>query len=85
MSLRVDWTPAAERDVRCLDRQTQTRIRRAVSRFAAAGLGDVRRLWGYECEWRLRIGSWRVRFTLMPDAQSLVVLRVLPRGHAYRA
>ena len=84
MSLRVEWTPAAERDVRRLDRQTQTRIRRAVSRFAAAGQGDVRRLRGYEREWRLRVGSWRVRFTLVPDAQILVVLRVLPRGQAYR-
>jgi mRNA interferase RelE/StbE len=84
MSLHVEWTPAAERDLRRLDRRTQTRIRLRVTRFATMGEGDVRRLRGYEREWRLRVGQWRVRFTLSPDLQTLIVLRVLPRGQAYR-
>lgn len=44
MSLRIEWTPAAERDIRRLDRVTRERIRQAVSRFAASGYGDVARL-----------------------------------------
>ncbi|ETX03272.1 MAG: hypothetical protein ETSY1_00535 [Candidatus Entotheonella factor] len=84
MSLRIEWTPAAERDIRSLDRVTRERIRQAVSRFAASGYGDVTRLQGYAREWRLRVGQWRVRFTLLADAQTLVVLRILPRGQAYR-
>jgi len=84
MSLSVEWTPAAERDMRGLDRLNQTRIRHAVSRFVTTGRGDIKRLRGYEREWRLRVGTWRVRFTLTSDAQTLIVLRVLPRGQAYR-
>jgi mRNA interferase RelE/StbE len=44
---------------------------------------DVRRLQGKE-EWRLRVGDWRVRFTRRPADKLIVVLRVLPRGRAYR-
>lgn len=84
MSLNVEWTPAAERDLRRLERSTRERIRRAMARFANTAQGDVTRLQGYEREWRLRVGSWRVRFTLTSDDQTLIVLRVLPRGQAYR-
>jgi mRNA-degrading endonuclease RelE of RelBE toxin-antitoxin system len=35
-------------------------------------------------EWRLRVGDWRVRFDRDDEAQAIVVLRVLPRGRAYR-
>jgi mRNA-degrading endonuclease RelE of RelBE toxin-antitoxin system len=45
--------------------------------------GDVVRLAGTE-EWRLRVGDWRVRFERDPRARMIYVLRVLPRGRAYR-
>jgi mRNA-degrading endonuclease RelE of RelBE toxin-antitoxin system len=35
-------------------------------------------------EYRLRVGPWRVRFRVDRKAGALVVLRVLPRGKAYR-
>jgi mRNA-degrading endonuclease RelE of RelBE toxin-antitoxin system len=35
-------------------------------------------------EWRLRVGDWRVRFTFDDEQRVIVVLRVLPRGRAYR-
>jgi mRNA interferase RelE/StbE len=35
-------------------------------------------------EWRLRVGDWRVRFDRDDEARVIVVLRVLPRGRAYR-
>lgn len=44
--------------------------------------GDVRRL--SRDEWRLRVGDWRIRFGRDEDARVIVVLRVLPRGRAYR-
>jgi mRNA interferase RelE/StbE len=45
--------------------------------------GDVRKLAGTD-EWRLRVGEWRVRFERDPAQRVLYVLRVLPRGRAYR-
>lgn len=34
---------------------------------------------------RLRVGDWRVLYRLDPTARSVTVLRVLPRGRAYRS
>lgn len=43
----------------------------------------LRRLTGRP-ETRLRVGDWRVLLTLNPETRAIVVLRVLPRGRAYR-
>ena len=88
MPQRVDWSPAAEQDLRRLDQRGRERVRAAVYRLADTGQGDVRRLRGREQEWRLRVGDRRVLFTYDPDpdtnADIFLILRVLPRGQAYR-
>jgi hypothetical protein len=68
-----------------------------MERYVAIGHGDVRLLHGAGGEYRLRVGDWRVRFTDVvvtrpaePPATGTIrvreveVLRVLPRGRAYR-
>ena len=84
MSTRLVWTEHSPDDLRNIDAQTRNRIVTAVERLAATGHGDVRRLEGAIREWRLRVGDWRVRFSHEPDQSTLTVLRVLPRGRAYR-
>lgn len=78
------FAPRARRDLRRLDPPVQRRIIDALDRLVSdPPLGDVVRLTGVEDEWRLRVGDWRVRFTR--DAEGLIyVIRVLPRGRAYR-
>lgn len=83
MSLQVRWTDAAERDMRGLARDAAARVLRGVIRFAEAGTGNVKALRGSE-ELRLRVGDWRVRFTIDRAAETLLVLRVLHRREAYR-
>lgn len=74
----------ARRDLRRLDPQVQRRVVTALDRLAGdPPQGDVVRLAGADEEWRLRVGDWRVRFTRDPDAGTIQVLRVLPRGRAY--
>jgi mRNA-degrading endonuclease RelE of RelBE toxin-antitoxin system len=46
--------------------------------------GDFRKLQVIEDEWRLRVGEWHVRFTFNEGRQEVHILRVLPRGRAYR-
>ncbi len=58
------------------------RVTAAIERFAMTGQGDVTRLTAAGDELRLRVGDWRVRFTLEPG--TIVVNRILPRGRAYR-
>jgi mRNA interferase RelE/StbE len=82
---QIAWTGPARRDMRHLDHQVAHRIHRAMQRLAEADLGDVKRLQGVDPpEWRLRAGDWRVRFTYDFEARTIIVLRVLPRGRAYR-
>jgi len=71
--------------MRRLDREVTRRIRAAVLRLVETEHGDVKRLHGYEREWRLRVGQWRVRFTCDPEAGKVMILRVLPRSEAYRS
>ena len=79
-------TPPAERDLRRLDRPVRQRIFDALDRFITNyPQGDVVRLQGIDPpEYRLRVGDWRVRFRPDPASNTIVVLRVLPRGEAYR-
>ena len=83
MSHTVLLTARARRDLERLDRVAAQRVVGALEVLADTGRGDVRRLRGTaDREWRLRVGDWRVRFTY--ERGGIVVLRVLPRGSAYR-
>jgi mRNA interferase RelE/StbE len=79
------FAPRARRDLRQLDPTVQRRIVDALDRLTAdPPVGDVVRLAGVGDEWRLRVGDWRVRFTRNLETGVIEVLRVLPRGRAYR-
>lgn len=78
------FTARARRDFKRLDAPVQRRITDALDRLVGdPPAGDVVRLAGAADEWRLRVGDWRVRFTR--ESGIVYVLRVLPRGRAYRA
>jgi mRNA interferase RelE/StbE len=67
-----------------LGRPIQRRIVEALDRLVGdPPARDVVKLAGSDDEWRLRVGDWRVRFT-RDDERLIHVLRVLPRGRAYR-
>lgn len=84
MTWQIIWSGPATGDMRRLDRSVAARIHAAVGRYAETSAGDIKRLRDREQEWRLRVGDWRVLFTLDGQARSMTILRVLPRGRAYR-
>jgi len=82
-SWSYEVTPPARRDLRRLDPPVRRRVVAALDRFILdPRAADIRKLSG--AEWRLRVGEWRVRFSFDDDGRTIVVLRVLPRGRAYR-
>jgi len=84
VSLRIDWTPRAQRDLARLDRPTRERIVAAVLRLAETRQGDVIKLAGKQPpEYRLRVGGWRVRFAWDQGSGVLIVLHVFNRGQGY--
>ncbi|HEV2999823.1 MAG TPA: type II toxin-antitoxin system RelE/ParE family toxin [Solirubrobacteraceae bacterium] len=82
---RLEVTRSAQRDLRRLDPQIQRRVTDALTALAAdpSTSTGLRTLTGRP-EARLRVGDWRVLLTLQPERRVVVVLRVLPRGRAYR-
>ena len=46
--------------------------------------GNVKKLSVGKDLWRLRVGQWRVRFRIDKATRTVLVVRVLPRGSAYR-
>lgn len=83
--LQVEWTPRALREAKRLDQPTRQRIAAALGALAEGQRGDVVLLADVKPpEYRLRVGTWRVRFRFDREGGTLVVLRVLPRGKAYR-
>ena len=82
MKRRVVFRPAAIRDLERLDRIVHARIDAAPVRYALTGHGDVKSLKDRPGELRLRVGKWRIFFSL--EAPDLVrVLAIDNRGEAY--
>jgi mRNA interferase RelE/StbE len=80
----LQWSARALKDLARLDRSIRERIVTAVERLADTGEGDVRRLHGRDRDvFRLRVGEWRVLFTIL-DGLVVLIARVHPRGSAYR-
>jgi mRNA interferase RelE/StbE len=64
-------------------------IRARVHTYASSGAGDVRKLSGRSREYRLRVGDWRVVFSLGVDPETeepaIVVLSIADRRDVYRS
>jgi mRNA-degrading endonuclease RelE of RelBE toxin-antitoxin system len=83
MAKKVIWTTPARADVRAIDRETAIGLLRALARFLDTAEGDVKKLTDVEpTEFRLRLGSYRVRF--YDHGDSIEVLHVRHRKEAYR-
>jgi mRNA interferase RelE/StbE len=81
---RLEFAPHARRDLRRLDPPVRRCILDALDRLVAEPpVGDVVKLTGRD-EWRLRVGDWRVRMRFDGPNGTVVVVRILPRGRAYR-
>jgi mRNA interferase RelE/StbE len=80
---RIEWLEDARADVRRLDRRTAMRIFDGILHFSRTGGGDFRKLTGeFAGTLRLRIGDYRVLFTLEKDV--IRVFGVRHRSEAYR-
>jgi mRNA-degrading endonuclease RelE of RelBE toxin-antitoxin system len=80
---RIEWLNEARTDIRTLDRPTVMRLFEGVLRFARTGSGGVKALQGDMAgSLRLRLGDYRVFFTLEDNVMR--ILGVRHRSEAYR-
>ena len=84
-SYQISVLREAMRIMSRLDRRTKERIAKAIEEMATNPFaGDVRPLEGEPDAYRRRIGDWRVLFRVDPEAKTVTVYRVGPRGDVYR-
>lgn len=85
MAYRIEFAPAAVRQLRKLDPQARRRIQAAVELLATDPRpSGAKKLVGGEGEWRVRTGDYRVVYEIQDDAHVVLVLAVAHRRDVYR-
>ncbi len=83
-SWSVSFAKRADKDMERLDPPVRQRVSDGIEGLTDDDASsDVRKLKGSD-ELRLRVSDWRVRFRRDAAKREIVVLRVLPRGRAYK-
>ncbi|MFU8806447.1 MAG: type II toxin-antitoxin system RelE family toxin [Bradymonadaceae bacterium] len=84
MSYKIELTKAAGRELKKLERGIRDRLVGAID-----NLGDnprptgVTKLSGEENLWRIRVGNYRVVYSILDDRLIVIVIRVRHRKDAY--
>jgi mRNA interferase RelE/StbE len=84
---RVDFTPAARRQLARLAPDVQRRLRPAIDRLEydprPAGVAQLSGTRGIPL-WRVRVGDYRVIYEIHDDRLVVLVIRIGHRGQVYR-
>lgn len=75
----IKYEKMAVKHIETMDRNTKLRLKTAIEKLP---FGDIKKLKGYQNEYRLRVGNFRVLFSLENDI--ITIKDVLPRGQAYK-
>ncbi len=83
---RILFTKQADKALRKMPRNTARLIRKKLTEIAAAPYGTHNNVIHLQNRpgYRLRVGDWRVIYEIQNDQLIILVLRVRPRGDAYR-
>jgi mRNA interferase RelE/StbE len=82
---QIEFEPSARRELRGLDKPIQERILKSLAGLTAdpRAAANVKALQG-QPSYRLRVGDWRVIYTLHDDILTVLVIRIAHRREAYR-
>jgi mRNA interferase RelE/StbE len=86
VTYRVEFRPAAERDLRKLDRSARDRIAKVITLLAEEPRPPAAKmLVGDQTPrlWRVRTGDYRVIYTIEDDVLQVLVINVRHRREAY--
>jgi len=82
---KIEWRPAASRDLRRLDSPIRRRILDAIEALAANPRPtSATALGSGEGWWRLRVGDYRVIYEPQDDRLVILIIRVGHRREVYR-
>lgn len=88
MPYAIEVTPAAQRDLRALDRQVLRRIDARIRKLAEdprpATVEKVKAFDGGSDLYRVRVGDYRILYTIEDNLLLILVVRVRHRREVYR-
>jgi mRNA interferase RelE/StbE len=85
MAYRLLLRPAAQRDLGGLPRAILGRVEKAIERLRENPRPPgCRKLSGFENEWRVRVGDYRILYIVDSAQQEIRVARIAHRREAYR-
>ncbi len=76
--MQIRYKKKAVKYINSCDKDTKNRLKNAIEKLP---FGDIKKLAGFENEYRLRIGDLRVLFT--KENNIITINDILPRGQAY--
>ncbi|MCP8321945.1 MAG: type II toxin-antitoxin system RelE/ParE family toxin [archaeon] len=83
MPFRVELRRKVVKQLQRIPEDYRTHILFALSQLASSPESlDIEKLRGFKGQFRLRVGRYRILFTIFPDNR-IVVFRILPRERAY--
>ena len=85
--LKLTITKEARRRLRAMPNNLERKIIDKIDSLAAdpfAPNNNVTSLRGIDDGFRLRVGDWRVLYTLNAESRTMTIVAILPRGDAYR-
>ena len=82
---RIHIEKQPQRTLRRLPKNLGQRIDRAILNLANEPKpANSRKLVGFDNMYRMRIGGWRIIYTIKNDQLLILVIRIAPRGSAYQ-
>lgn len=78
-TMKIEYKKKAVKYINSCDKSTKRRLKDSIEKLP---LGDVKKLTGYECKYRLGVGNLRVLFTFENDI--ITINEIRPRGKAYK-
>ncbi len=82
---RIEWKRSAEKELRKLSRDVIPRIIAAVADLSANPTPEgVRKLAGSESSYRIRVGDYRIVYSVFHDVLVVEIVRVGHRKEVYR-
>jgi len=67
----LEFRPAASKDLESLPKEVRREVGFALDRLQRDFAGDIKKLKGHKFEYRLRVGSYRVRFELIGNLKTV--------------
>jgi len=85
VSYNVILAHSVQKVINKMDRPTRERIIKRIKELQKSPwLGDVKPLKGLPGEWRTRVGDWRIIYAVDRDQLIIAIMKVSPRGDAYK-